>query len=130
MSTRKPKPVKKLQLLSSLPNVDLPEITEEDNDKVLTVVDGVAVWRKPNSTGGSIGDDQVATDDEINDMFDEIFGKTESGGVIDDEDIATDEEINDMLEDVFGDTGNVTIDEEDIATDEEVDQMLDEVFGP
>lgn len=64
-------------------------------------------------------DDNVATDDEVNDMVDDVFdedeGTTEgdstgddntsddnTGGDNVDGEIATDEEVNDMFEDVFG----------------------------
>ena len=58
-----------------------------------------------------------------------------STGEVSDKDVASDEEVNKMLEEVFGgevqlpDNPEPTVSEEDIASDEDVSAMLDEVFG-
>lgn len=62
-----------------------------------------------------------------------------ASGTVSDGDVATDGEVDDMLDDVFGEdepTGGETetpetpsVSEEDVATDKEVSDMLDEVFG-
>lgn len=63
---------------------------------------------------------------------------TGGGGTVSDKDVATDDEVNDMLDNVFGDddTGDETetpdtpsVSEDDVATDKEVSDMLDDVFG-
>lgn len=73
---------------------------------------------------GAGSDGDIATDDEVNDMFDDVFQEGEgttggdntgtnppatdppsggnTGGENTDGDIATDEEVNDMFDDVFG----------------------------
>ena len=52
-----------------------------------------------------------------------------SGSTVDDSLVASDEEIDDLLEDVFGfDTGS-TVDDSQIATDEEINDLLDDIFG-
>lgn len=64
--------------------------------------------------GNLVSDDNVATDDEVNDMFDDVFGSTDtpvpgpgSGDTptVDDEDVATDDEVNEMFDEVFGREG-------------------------
>lgn len=64
------------------------------------------------ASGGAISDSDVATDDEVNDMLDNVFGDDDTGGEIEtpdtpsvsDDDVATDKEVNDMLDDIFGST--------------------------
>ena len=63
--------------------------------------------------GSGITDDNIATDNEVNDMLDEVFNNNtseetpddssgdNSDGITDDN-IATDDEVNDMLDDIFG----------------------------
>lgn len=52
-----------------------------------------------------------------------------------DSSMATDDDITDLIEEIFGndsqtsDSDNTTYDEEDIATDEELDDVLTDVFG-
>ena len=41
----------------------------------------------------------IATDDEVNDVLDEVFDSTD---IIPEEDIATDDEVSDVLDEVFG----------------------------
>ena len=48
---------------------------------------------------------------------------------VDDSQIATDEEINQLLEDVFGNQVGSNVDDSQIATDEQIDQLLDDIFG-
>lgn len=57
-----------------------------------------------SKTVGNIEDDQIATDDDIHDLLDEIFGGIDDGNdvIINEEDVATDEEINQLLDEVFG----------------------------
>ena len=57
-------------------------------------------------------------------MLDDVFGE---GGEPPDEHIATDEEVSDMLENVFGDIEDA-IPDNMVATDTEVNNMLDSVF--
>jgi hypothetical protein len=60
-----------------------------------------------------------------------------STGSVSDDTVATDEEVGNMLDDVFGESGstdepsesNGTVSEDNVATDEEVDNMLDDIFG-
>lgn len=65
-------------------------------------------------------------------------GGTGGGGDVSDEDIATDEEVGDVIDDIFSPegTGDSSIDdvtgepgEGNIATDEEVGDVIDNVFG-
>ena len=48
---------------------------------------------------GEVSDDMIATDDEVNDVLDEVFDSTD---IIPEEDIATDDEVSDVLDEVFG----------------------------
>lgn len=79
---------------------------------------------------GKAVDDNVATDDEVDDMFDNVFGENEGannpGGEIPDGG-NTDNPGN---ENTGGDNagGNENIDG-DIATDEEVEDMFGDIFG-
>ena len=74
---------------------------------------------------------------EIVNPPDDEPGTTPSPGGDDDTngDIATDEEVDDTLDDIFGEDdppeNNEPPEEEngDVATDEEVDDMLDDIFG-
>lgn len=97
---------------------------------------------------GGVKPGDVATDEEVKEMYEEVFGDTGP--------VATDEEVEEVLDDVFGDnpppnsgsenaeTGNGTGTENErpqrpgesepeeddgIATDEEVGEMLDDIFG-
>lgn len=82
-------------------------------------------------------DDSIATDDEVGDVFDDVFGEEEKpggetpGGNPDGEDPGTD---NPGTDDPGTDTpGGDNPDDEtngdNIATDEEVNDMFDDVFG-
>lgn len=94
---------------------------------------------------GGVSPDKIATDEEVEEMYEEVFG--------DEGPIATDEEVEEVLDDVFGDNPPPNNgeegqnqnggqhqqpeqdapqpDEEDdgVATDEEVGEMLDDIFG-
>lgn len=48
---------------------------------------------------GEIDDDMIATDEEVNDVLDDIFNSIED---IPEDQIATDEEVSDVLNEVFG----------------------------
>lgn len=88
----------------------------ENAGKTLVIgADGYLTIGTASSGGGEgSGDGNIATDDEVNDMFDDVFdqnqgsGNEGSGGnenTGDDNvngEIATDEEVNDMFNDVFG----------------------------
>lgn len=84
---------------------------------------------------GVIDSSEVATEDEVNEMLEEIFGKQGggSGGEdIDESRVATDEEVKEMLNEVFGKQGEGSggqIDDAQVVTDEEVAEVLKEVFG-
>lgn len=83
-----------------------------------------------SATGGGVGNDSIATDEDVDSMLGDVFNEETSepdndDPVIGDEDIATDEEINDMLEDVFGESSE----SDEVASDEEVDSMLNDIFG-
>lgn len=69
----------------------------------------------------------AATDGEVSEMLDEVFGL--GGGYIpENQPTATEDEVEEMLDDVFGQfSGEPT--EADTATDAEVIEMLDDVFG-
>lgn len=101
-------------------------------------------------TGDDIlGSDDIATDGEVGDVIEDIFG-TDDGGTGDDSggdtggeggdessgddtsgDIATDEEVGDVIDDVFGtdDTTGEEPTEDNVATDEEVQDAIDDIFG-
>ena len=63
------------------------------------------------ASGGTVSDSDVATDSEVDDMLDDVFGEDEPAGgepdtpetpSVSDEDVATDKEVSDMLDEVFG----------------------------
>lgn len=67
-------------------------------------------------SGGGLDDSNIATDEEVGDIIDDIFGEG-SGDItpdnpddssIGDDNIATDEEVGDVIEDVFGDGSDDT----------------------
>lgn len=64
-----------------------------------------------NMAQGSVPDERVATDPEVKDMLDDVFGEGGSGEKPDDP------------------AGGGTVDDANVATGEEVHQMLDGVFG-
>lgn len=45
---------------------------------------------------------KIATDDEVSEMLDDVFGISGSSGNYDECEIAADDEIEDMLDEVFG----------------------------
>ncbi len=111
----------------------LPPVSEADDGKVLMIVGGKWVvtdlpdGNNPDSGGGDLpGDDNTGNDNT---------GGADSGGddVIPDGDIATDKDVNDMFDGVFGDgdvpEGDGNIPDGDIATDEEVNDMFNGIFG-
>lgn len=61
------------------------------------------------ATGGTVSDDNVATDNEVEDMLDDVFGDDDTGGgtetpdtpSVSEDDVATDAEVQEMLEEVF-----------------------------
>lgn len=63
-----------------------------------------------SSGGGDVSDDEIATDDEVGDVIDDIFnteeedsGNTDTGTENpEDGNIATDDEVGDVIDDVFG----------------------------
>lgn len=57
-----------------------------------------------------------------------VVAELELKGGIDDSDIATNEEVSEMLDDIFGSDGTGGTGEE-IATNEEVHEMLDDIFN-
>lgn len=91
---------------------------EANAGKILIVGDDGNIYPvKLEDIGGSGGsgivDGDIATDDEVNDMLDDIFNNGTSGEQPDDgsgditdeipeDNIATDDEVNDMLDDIFG----------------------------
>ena len=105
------------------------------------------VWNSDGSGGGcdcggegSDPDEDIATDEEVGDVVDDIFAP-ESGGTTPDDEIATDEEVGDVVDDVFG-TGTEsapdeetppdaeeTTPEDEIASDEEVNDLITDIFG-
>lgn len=78
-------------------------------------------------------DDNIATDDEVDDMFNDVFDENEgtddsgaSGGDTSDGDDSTTDDGSDTGSDSSGDD---TTDGDNIATDEEVNDMFEDVFG-
>lgn len=61
--------------------------------------DGSSGSSSPSST---VDDSQVATDEEIGELIDNIFGDDDSGSTVDDAQVATDEEIDELLDNIFG----------------------------
>lgn len=53
-------------------------------------------------TNGGIDPSVVTTDNEVNEMLDEIFEKQGDNSSIDEEQVVTDAEVSEMLKDVFG----------------------------
>lgn len=70
-----------------------------------------------------INKDDVATDEEADEVIEDVFDDVPSGDV-DEEDVATDEEVEDVIDDVFGED-----DTQEVATDEEVNNVISDVFG-
>ena len=56
-------------------------------------------------------------------------GSSSDSATVDDSQIATDEQIDTLLDDVFGNQGGSNVDDSQIATDEQIDQLLDDIFG-
>lgn len=50
------------------------------------------------------------------------------GGEITDEDVASDEEVQDVIDDIFDNTGESEVTEEDVASDDEVQDVIDSIF--
>jgi hypothetical protein len=90
----------------------LPPVSDADDGKVLMIVGGKWVVTdlpagNPPDDGGDdiIPDEDIATDEDVDDMFDGVFGDgdvPEGDDTIPDGDIATDEEVNDMFNGIFG----------------------------
>ena len=78
--------------------------------------------------GSAIDDSQIATDAEIDELLDNIFG-TGSTTLPDGTTIATDEEIDELLDNIFGSSSGSLPDGTTIATDEEIDDLLNNIFG-
>lgn len=57
-----------------------------------------AASRAESAAGGTVPDVGIATDEEVGEMLEEVFGAAEKSPG----DIATDEEISEMLDEVFG----------------------------
>ena len=53
------------------------------------------------SSGATVDDSLVASDDEIDNLLEDVFG-SDTGSSVDDSQIASDDEINDLLDDIFG----------------------------
>ena len=57
---------------------------------------------------GGITEEQIATDEEINDLIDEVYGSGSpssggtSSGTVPDGSVATDEEVNDLINEIYG----------------------------
>ena len=75
-------------------------------------------------------DDDIATDDEVNDMFDDVFNENEGSGGGDNTGGEAQNPENPNPENPGDDnTGNEGTNGDNIATDEEVNDMFDDVFG-
>lgn len=72
-----------------------------------------------------IDDSDIATNEEVAEMLDEIFSG--DAQVVDENDIATNAEVAELLDDIFGSDGAGGRGEE-IATNEEVRELLDDIF--
>lgn len=78
--------------------------------KRLFIDEAKAVLIKGSIGGGDVSDDEIATDDEVGDVIDDIFNPDDAGdtgtddgtGEPGDDNIATDEEVGDVIDDVFG----------------------------
>lgn len=83
------------------------------------------------TTAKKTADDSLATDDEVNDMFDDVFNDGEGSGGNDNTGGNTDGENPDTGDDTTGgNTGSGDDNTDDnIATDEEVEDMFGDVFG-
>ena len=64
-----------------------------------------------NMASSSISEEGVATDEEVDDMLDSVFGE------------------DDPVEDEPSEPSTPSVPDEDVATDDEVSTMLDDVFG-
>lgn len=70
----------------------------------------------------------AATDAEVTEMLDEVFG---FGGGYEPEEqpTATEAEVAEMLDEIFGSGSSGGSGETDVAADSEISEMLNEVFG-
>lgn len=71
------------------------------------------------------GNHDIAIDQEVGTMLEEIFGKF-AGIPVPDDQMATNQDVDTMLDGVFGDTPPVA---GEVATDQDILSMLDGVFG-
>lgn len=71
------------------------------------------------------GDHDIAIDQEVGTMLEEIFGKF-TGVPVPDDQLATNQDVDTMLDGVFGDAPPVV---GEVATDQDILSMLDGVFG-
>ena len=71
------------------------------------------------------GDHDIAIDQEVGTMLEEIFGKF-TGVPVPDDQLATNQDVDTMLGGVFGDAPPVV---GEVATDQDILSMLDGVFG-
>lgn len=76
---------------------------------------GCDLLRNLAQDGGNVSEDNVATDEEVETMLDDVFGEVVEGGSGESPDSP--------------ESGSGTVDEDDVATDAEVHQMLESVFG-
>lgn len=91
--------------------------TEHAGKKLVVGEDGYVTTEKGPT------DDDIATDDEVNDMFDDVFpGDDNTGG-------ETPNPENPNPENPGDNTGGDENVDGDIATDEEVEDMFDDIFG-
>ena len=99
--------------------------TENAGKTLIVGKDGYLTTAGDDESGGDI-----ATDDEVNDMFDDVFDNNEGSGGGDNTGGETQKPENPNPENPGDDnTGNEGTNGDNIATDEEVNDMFDDVFG-
>lgn len=98
--------------------------TEHAGKELVVGEDGYVTTKEGTSDG------DIATDDEVNDMFDNVFDKEEGSAGGDNTGGETPNPENPNPENPGGDnTGDENTNGDNIATDEEVNDMFEDVFG-
>lgn len=100
-----------------LENRDLPD--QHSIESIKGLREELDQLKKDNE---GIDDDDVATDEEVDNVVDDIFGPGDEGA-------GDDTSGGDTSGDITGGDDTTGEDDDDVATDEEVNDVLDSIFG-